>query len=364
MLYGISRKLVLVFFVFTEFVVHVLNLTVSHNASIPATTESKNLRVLYRFYKPDNLDFVYVASVNSIRQFSVDKLQLVAERITGPHNFSIYCLSNGDSCEKCMHIDRSSFPFGYGADFCLPHPTNNYVKAWGTSGFPSPEIHSFNYSEWDHESHFVNDDRITFEDGLYVCNTVFHGYCERLGLINVSQESPWSIGTRNPLVDKKSKNPQEIPVVGSLPYTHSVLVVGSEYIYVGTEPDGLQEHTLITFDPLTVRLKNFHLCSTQPSFESRAQLSTNPSLRIQYKSAFRYRSMPTNLESQDQLFRPAYVYFVLQQPESSPFFRWQSRIARVCDGDKFISSYVELNIACFECIFEDDEKVSIHQFFI
>ncbi|XP_018651958.1 putative plexin [Schistosoma mansoni] len=357
MLYGIPRKSVLVFFVFTEVVVHVLNLTVSHNASIPATTESKNLRVLYRFYKPENLDFVYVASVNSIRQFSVDKLHLVAERITGPHNFSIYCLSNGDSCEKCMHVDRSSFPFGYGSDFCLPHPTNNYVKAWGTSGFPGPEIYSFNYSEWDHESHFVNDDRITFEDSLYVCNTVFHGYCERLGLINVSQESPWSIGTRNPLVDKKNKNPQEIPVVGSLPYTHSVLVVGSEYIYVGTEPDGLQEHTLITFDPLTVRLKNFHLCSTQPSFESRAQLSTNPSLRIQYKSAFRYRSLPNNLNFQDQLFRPAYVYFVLQQPESSSFFRWQSRIARVCDGDKFISSYVELNIACFECVFEDDEKM-------
>ncbi|TNN15590.1 Plexin-A4 isoform 3, partial [Schistosoma japonicum] len=129
------------------------------------------------------------------------------------------------------------------------------------------------------------------------------------------------------------------------------------YIYVGTEPDGLQEHTLITLDPLTVRLKDFHLSSTQPSFESRAQLSTNPSLRIQYKSAFRYKSLPTNLDSQDQLFKPAYIYFVLQQPESSSFIRWQSRIARVCDGDKYISSYVELNILCFQCISKENEKM-------
>ncbi|KAH8870741.1 Plexin-A4 [Schistosoma japonicum] len=357
MLYGIPKKSVLVFFIFTEFVLHVLSLAVSHNASIPTTNDSKNLRLLYRVYKPENLVYVYVASVNSIRQFSVDKLQLVAERITGPHNFSIYCLSNSDSCEKCMHVDRLSLPFGYGSDSCRPHPTNNYVKAWGTSSFPGPEMHNFNYSMWDYESRLVNDDRITFEDGLYICNTVFHGYCERITLTNVTQESPWVAGTKNSLIDKKHKNPQEIPVVGSLPYTYSVLVVGSEYIYVGTEPDGLQEHTLITLDPLTVRLKDFHLSSTQPSFESRAQLSTNPSLRIQYKSAFRYKSLPTNLDSQDQLFKPAYIYFVLQQPESSSFIRWQSRIARVCDGDKYISSYVELNILCFQCISKENEKM-------
>ncbi|CAH8854918.1 unnamed protein product [Trichobilharzia szidati] len=358
MLYGIPWIFVSVLFIFTEVIVHVINLRVTHNASIPITTEAKNLRILYRFYQPENLEYLYVASVNSIKQYKVGNLQFVTERITGPRNFSICCPYDGDNYEKCSHADRSSLPFDYGYDSCLPRPTDNYVKTWGTSGSPGPEIHSFNYSEWDFESQSVNDDRITFEDSLYVCHTLYHGYCERLNLINVSQEAPWSAGARLPLMDRKNKNPEEIPVVGSLPHTHSVLVVGSEYIYVATEPDGLEDLSLIKYNPLTVRLKDFQLCSTPPSFESSAQLSTNPSLKIQYKSGFRYRPPPTNLEFQEQLFRPPYIFFVLQQPEDSTFLRWQSRIARICDGDKFISSYAELNIACFQCeTVKDDEKM-------
>ena len=356
----VTSVLIVALVLFGVIIIAESHVRVTHNATIPLTKDIKNLRVLYRKLQSESSEYVYVASVNKIEQYDALNLQLVASRVTGPRNFSLFCLGVDSNCGKCVLPDRSGLPLGYKLDSCERRPTDNYVKAWGTSTVSKNSVEGYyNNPSWesDENDRNNNDDRIALEDALYVCYNVFHGFCERLRLINVSEEASWS--PKDGLQPFGRSVEKYIPVVGSLPSTYATLVVGSRYIFVATEPDGLQEITLITHDPLTARLRNFGLASSQREPESSVKLSTNPSLRIQYKASFRYRPHSSNPASPSQLPGPSYIYFVFHQPESASFLRWQPRIARICDGDAQFYSYVEISIVCRDCMKpEFEDKVS------
>ncbi|KAF8561693.1 hypothetical protein P879_01431 [Paragonimus westermani] len=333
-------------------------LKVTHTASISSTRDFKNLRVLYRFHEPSSADYVLVAGTNHLYQFKADNLQNVVTRVTGPKNFSICCVPGKDvSADECVHSHVKSVQMSFPSDFCGLRETDSVVKAWSTSTVPYFELRNFS----DGHSHlssrspvaFVNDDRVACENALYVCYNLHHGFCERLRLTNIEETSPWVGGTQASEITNK------IPVAGNDATTSTAIAVGAQFVYIATESDGLQDFTIIKIHPLSARFRDFRFADSKPGHESFLSLTDNPNLPLQYKLAFRYRSY-AYVDYDSHIPAPAHIYFILQQPESYHFYRWQPRMARICDDDQHFYSYVELNLACQDCIRSDYEHVAFN----
>lgn len=326
-------------------------LTVTHRASISISKDPSNIRILYRYYPPKSRELVFVATMNSIYQFEAQSLEPIATHVTGPKNFSIFCFPEQNDCSKCMPSVPSSLPMGYTSNYCGPRLTDNYVKAWGTSTVSEEEVgeHFAEFPTYDASAKVVNDDRVARENALYVCYNVFHGYCERLLLTNITQANPWHL-------PGQSAAPSNIPVVGCDPTTHAVLVLSSEYVYVAVESDGLESITLNPLYSLSARFRNFEIVHKEPHPDSYLRQTEGPNFRIQYKFAFRYRQNVS--EGDYRMLIEPYVYFVFQQPENAHFYRWQPRIARICERDKYFYSYIELNLMCTNCTWKEEHKVS------
>lgn len=330
-------------------------LLVTHNATVLGTNDSRNLRVLYRLYGPDRHEYVFVSGTNNVYQFDAHRLQPLAVRVIGPQNFSIFCSDEHD-CSYCLIGPHETWPKGYSLHFCGPRPTDNFVKAWATSTVSESDVirGSFGFAPV-----VVNDDRIACEDALYLCYNVHHGYCERVRLHNVTKEAPWTAKSDH---YTRKTIPGRLPVVGCDPITHATITVGARYVYTATEPDIPRLFTLSSLDPLSVRARDFHFVDSTPERKSVISLD-DTSIPLQYKVSFRYRiHRPlTPIPDPSVNVVPAHVYFVLQQPDdATTFIRWQPRIARICEEDKRFYSYVELNLACSNCVQlgDRDQKVS------
>ncbi|THD28804.1 hypothetical protein D915_000334 [Fasciola hepatica] len=319
-------------------------LIVTHSATILGTNEPRNLRVLYRLFGPDTREYVFVSGTNHIYQFDAHNLQHLAARVIGPQNFSIFCSDEHD-CSYCLIGPHETWPKGYSPNFCGPRPTDNFVKAWATSTVSENDVVRNSYT---FVPVVINDDRIACEDALYVCYNVHHGYCERVRLHNVTKEAPWRT-THLDYADHPI--PGRVPVVGCDPITHATIVVGARYVYTATEPDIQRLFTLSALDPLSVRSRDFYFVDSTPERKSVVSLD-DPPIPLQYKASFRYRTRATFVPVSDPTVNvpPAHVYFVLQQPDHVSFIRWQPRVARICEGDKRFYSYVELNLACSDCV--------------
>ncbi|TPP65975.1 putative plexin [Fasciola gigantica] len=319
-------------------------LLVTHSATILGTNEPRNLRVLYRLFGPDTREYVFVSGTNRIYQFDAHNLQPLAVRVIGPQNFSIFCSDEHD-CSYCLIGPHETWPKGYSPDFCGPRPTDNFVKAWATSTVSENDVVRRSYT---FVPVVINDDRIACEDALYMCYNVHHGYCERVRLHNVTKEAPW---TTTHLDYADHPIPGRVPVVGCDPITHATIVVGARYVYTATEPDIQRLFTLSALDPLSVRSRDFYFVDSTPERKSVVSLD-DPPIPLQYKASFRYRTRATFVPVSDPTVNvpPAHVYFVLQQPDHVRFIRWQPRVARICEGDKRFYSYVELNLACSDCV--------------
>ncbi|VEL13205.1 unnamed protein product [Protopolystoma xenopodis] len=332
-------------------------------------------RLLYRVYLPTGQEFVYLAGRNQLYQVKATSLKILAIRKTGPKRFSVFCISGDEACVQCPPLPRehallADLPAelgGVGSGDCSPRDTDSLVKAWTTVA--SASVQDFGAGEI----------RTTKEDILYVCYTIFHGVCERLLLTNISLQSPWlppgSSNRRRPSTSASLSGRADpssvdeinattlVPVVGFHPDAKAVLVATRHLLYIASEPDGLQEVTLLSLPALAVRRPDFRLALSrfQPdrSLQLRHDYLPGQLARLRYTTGFRYSPPGLELQSiRGQLppgisdgnkypGRRGYIYFVLEQmspTSTSARWAWQVRVARICEGDTHFYSYVELEI--------------------
>ncbi|KAL5962337.1 Plexin-A4 [Taenia solium] len=323
----------------------------STEVRLPDQTEPP--KVLFRRFNSTGASYVFIACVNKISQLNSTSLSLLNERITGPKNCSIFCFVPGDSCIPCNQYPNRPLPSGYHFDDCGPRLTNAFVKAWSTSNFEYVESlpDSLPENSVFSESYLSNNDFIPVEDALYVCYNVFHGFCERLQLTNISVIKPW-IRRPSPMdFYPKRSSDIPIPVVNWNASLSSTLTVDRSYIYVGLEQDQFQDATLVDLDPISIRLRDFDYASQEPSVKSSLRLreiEREIDFRIKYKFSFQY-----TLEQGHRVLSHhvvPYVYFVAQQPSTIEPGMLETRIARVCSGDKFLHSYADLELSCEGCL--------------
>ncbi|EUB64774.1 hypothetical protein EGR_00043 [Echinococcus granulosus] len=243
-------------------------------------------------------------------------------------------------------------PSGYRSDDCGPRLTDAFVKSWSTSNFEYVESLSDlgPESSAPSEPNLANNDFVPVEDALYVCYNVFHGFCERLQLTNISVIKPWK--RHSSLLDFHPKRAPDIPipVVNWNTSLSSTLTVDSSYIYVGLEQDQFQDATLVDLDPISIRLRDFDYASKEPSVKSSLRLQESD-FRIKYKFSFQY-TLEKGQRGSSQPVVP-HIYFVAQQPSITEFGMLETRIARVCSGDKFLHSYADLELSCEGCFLPD-----------
>lgn len=338
-----------------------LSSLVSHSAGIyikndyrfllPSQLQSQTEppKVLFRRFNSTGDSYLLVACVNKILQLNSTSLSLLNERLIGPKNCSIFCFVPGDSCIPCNQYPNRPFPSGYRPDYCGPRLTNAFVKAWSTSNFEYveslPDLISENGVFSGPNS--ANNDLIPVEDALYVCYNIFHGFCERLQLTNISVIKPWTRHISPMDFYPKRSSDIPIPVVNWNASLSSTLTVDRSYIYVGLEQDQFQDATLVDLDPISIRLRDFDYASKEPSVKSSLRLR-EIDFRIKYKFSFQY-----TLEQGQRVLSHhvvPHVYFVAQQPSIAEPRMLETRVARVCSGDKFLHSYADLELSCEGCL--------------
>lgn len=299
-------------------------------------------KVLYRRFKPTGEAYLFVAHVNKISQLNPDNFSLLTQRAIGPKNCSIFCYVPGDHCIPVNQLSNRPLPQGYRQDYLGPRLTNAFVKSWATSNFePISLEEGINILR---ETQPANNDLLPVEDALYVCYNVFHGFCERLQLTNISNSIPWT--RQSSLMDfyPKRSSDMPIPVVNWNSSLASTLTVDGSYIFVGLEQDEFQDTTLVVLDPISLRMRDFDYASREPSEKSSLRFR-EIELQVKYKFSFQYV-----LEHDPSDSKHLYVYFVAQQPNRALSGMLETRIVRFCSALYFFYSYVDLQLICNGCV--------------
>ncbi|KAM7541408.1 hypothetical protein Aperf_G00000026232 [Anoplocephala perfoliata] len=301
-------------------------------------------KILFRRFKPTGESYLFVAHVNKISQLNPDSFSLITERTIGPKNCSIFCFVPGGSCIPCNQFLNRPLPQGYRPDDCGPRLTNAFVKTWATSNF-EPPLSNFSFENinlWE-TNQPANNDLLPVENALYVCYNVFHGFCERLQLTNISNAIPWK--RRSSLMDFYPKRTSDIPipVVNWNASLSSTITVDGNHIFVGLEQDQFQDATFVDLDPISVRMRDFDYARKEPSVKSSLRFQEND-FQIKYKFSFQYTLERGPGESH------LYVYFVSQQPNKSRSDMLETRLVRFCSTPYFFHSYADLQLSCDGCV--------------
>ena len=315
-------------------------------------------KILFRRFNSTGDAFLFIAYLNKISHISPDSLSVINERIIGPKNCSIFCFIHGGSGMPCSQYADRPLPPGYTPNDCGPRLTNAFVKSWSTSNFeyvepPISHLALEIVGRW-RKPISINNDFIPVEDALYVCYNVFHGFCERLQLTNISVTRSWVRRSSMNFYPKRSSE-IPIPVVNWDASLSSTLTVDSNFIYVGLEQDRFQDATLVDLDPLSVRLRDFDYASKEPSLKSSLSFREND-VRIKYKFSFQYTLRQDRHESASNIAATLHIYFVAQQPNILEPGMQETRIARICSGDKFFHSYADLALSCDGCLFRGRDR--------
>nr|CDS31189.1 plexin a4 [Hymenolepis microstoma] len=299
-------------------------------------------KVLFRRFKITGEAYLFVAHVNKISQLNPDNFSLLTQRAIGPKNCSIFCYFPGDHCIPVNQLPNRPLPQGYRHDYLGPRLTNAFVKSWATSNFEpiSPEE---DVSIW-RESEPANNDFFSVEDILYVCYNVFHGFCERLQLTNISNSIPWTRKSSPMDFYPKRSSDIPIPVVNWNASLASTLTVDASFIFVGLEQDEFQDTTLVVLDPISLRMRDFDYASREPSDKSSLRFR-EIELDVKYKFSFQY-----TLEDSPSDSKHLYVYFVAQQPNKTLPGILETRLIRFCSTLHFFHSYVDLQLICNGCV--------------
>ncbi|KAM7541407.1 hypothetical protein Aperf_G00000026232 [Anoplocephala perfoliata] len=270
-------------------------------------------------------------------------LLLILNYMTGS-NLQKFFFVVSNRLENPTCLSPIPLPQGYRPDDCGPRLTNAFVKTWATSNF-EPPLSNFSFENinlWE-TNQPANNDLLPVENALYVCYNVFHGFCERLQLTNISNAIPWK--RRSSLMDFYPKRTSDIPipVVNWNASLSSTITVDGNHIFVGLEQDQFQDATFVDLDPISVRMRDFDYARKEPSVKSSLRFQEND-FQIKYKFSFQYTLERGPGESH------LYVYFVSQQPNKSRSDMLETRLVRFCSTPYFFHSYADLQLSCDGCV--------------
>ncbi|VDN98124.1 unnamed protein product [Rodentolepis nana] len=306
--------------------------------------QTESPKVLFRRFKFTGEAYLFVAHVNKITQLNPYNFSLLTQRTIGPKNCSIFCYFPGDHCFPINQLLNRPLPQGYRHDYLGPRLTNAFVKSWATSNFEpvSPEEGI--------STQPANNDFLSVEDTLYVCYNVFHGFCERLQLTNISNSIPWTRQSSPMDFYPRRSSDMPIPVVNWNASLASTLTVDASFIFVGLEQDEFQDTTLVVLDPISLRMRDFDYASREPSEKSSLRFR-EMELDVKYKFSFQY-----TLEDGPSDSKHLYVYFVVQQPNKTLPGMLETRLVRFCSTLHFFQSYVDLQLTCNGCVPSSRER--------
>lgn len=160
-------------------------------------------------------------------------------------------------------------------------------------------------------------------DAVILCTSLFHGSCQVLKLSNITSMSSY---TQKPVVPNDESSCVMFLAPGAM--QEPSLYIGAEYSSLGDEA-----YRDLVPSISSRRLNTLELVHRDSQGGTR--MAVKPELRAEFKikfiSGFSYQG---------------YVYFITTQPKSPKSKEMASRISRLCAGDRYFRSYIEIPLEC------------------
>lgn len=161
-------------------------------------------------------------------------------------------------------------------------------------------------------------------DSIILCTSLFHGSCQTLKLSNITSVTNYA---QKPVVP----NDEEASCIMFLargPENASSLYIGAEYSGIGDE----------AYRVLVPSISSRELSTLELAYRDKdggTKISIKQELRTEFKvkfvAGFSYNG---------------FVYFITTQPRAPKSREMVTRISRLCEGDRYFRSYIEIPLEC------------------
>nr|KAI8732931.1 plexin-A2-like isoform X2 [Biomphalaria glabrata] len=166
---------------------------------------------------------------------------------------------------------------------------------------------------------------INYEDqSIILCTNLFHGFCQILKLNNITVTN--SVANK-PLVPNTAEGSCVMLIAPGADKSNS-LYIGAEYTSLGIE-----KYRDLVPSISSRELKSLEFVHRDTEGGTRISMINGNRKDFTLKFVYAFASS-------------GYVYFIVNQKKDLKSSEWVTRISRLCQGDKYFRSYVEIPLEC------------------